>query len=92
MALKITENKNVFDIEGVLTSSTTQLFKKHMDALFKINGDITINIEKVYEIDIAGLAILKQFYKNSIKNNRCFTIIGYGCKEIYYDFKTDYVA
>ncbi|MCT4630347.1 STAS domain-containing protein [Winogradskyella sp.] len=92
MALKITENKNVFDIEGVLNTSTTQLFEKHMDALFRTNGDITINIEKVNEIDIAGLAALRQFYKNSIKYNISFTIIGYGCKEIYHDFKNENAA
>ncbi len=51
--------------------------------------NVTINIGKVNEIDLNGLSVLKQFHRQSNKNTNDFFIVGYGCKEIYDDFKYD---
>ena len=92
MALQIKENNGVFELEGAINNATAQSFKMHMNALMLSNQQITINIEKVDEIDITGLKALKELYMNSKGKDQSFYIVGYGCKEIYHDFRTSYAA
>ncbi|MBO6605720.1 STAS domain-containing protein [Psychroserpens sp.] len=92
MALRIEEKNDVFFLDGILNSDTSQVFKKHMDFIMETNGYVTINIDKLNEIDLNGLSVLKQFYRQSNKNAKDFFIVGYGCKEIYGEFKYDQSA
>ena len=49
---------------------------------------VTINIDKVDQIDVIGLSVLKHFYLSCLMNyNRAFYIVGNGCKEIYDEFR-----
>lgn len=92
MALRIEEKNGVFFIDGIINSDTSQAFKNHMDFIMETYGNVTINIDKVNEIDLNGLSVLKQFYTHSNRNAKDFFIVGYGCKEIYDDFKYDQSA
>ncbi|MDH7911306.1 STAS domain-containing protein [Winogradskyella sp. SYSU M77433] len=92
MALKITENNGIFTVEGSLNTETSKSFKIHMDVLFQTCEEVVINIDNVTEIDVTGLSVLRYFFNNSQKENRSFFITGYGCKEIYDDFRTNYAA
>ncbi|MEM9680124.1 MAG: STAS domain-containing protein [Bacteroidota bacterium] len=92
MALQIKENNGVFELEGAINNATAQSFKTHINALMLTSEQVTINIEKVNEIDLAGLSVLRELYTISKKENQSFYIIGYGCKEIYHDFKTNHAA
>lgn len=92
MALRIEEKNGVFFLDGIINSDTSQAFKNHMDFIMETYGNVTINIDKVNEIDLNGLSVLKQFYTQSNRNAKDFFIVGYCCKEIYNDFKYDQSA
>ena len=47
---------------------------------------------KVTEIDSDGVEALKTIYRNAISWNKPFSIIGYGCKEIYDELRLNAVA
>ncbi|MEO1029833.1 MAG: STAS domain-containing protein [Bacteroidota bacterium] len=92
MALQIKENNGVFILEGAINTTTAQSLKIHMDTMLLNNEEVTIHIGKVNEIDRAGLSILRELYTNSKRDNQAFYIIGYGCKDLYHDFRTNYAA
>ena len=82
MALTIKENNNVFTVEGSINASTARHFQSHFEMLLNAFGELTIDIEKVSEIDTNGLAALRALYDNALNYNRGFFIVGNGCKEI----------
>ena len=93
MALTITEQNGIFNIEGSIINTTSKYFKIHMSEILKKYNKVTINIDKVSQIDEAGLSVLRYFHISSLmKYNRAFYIVGNGCKEIYDDFRFNKVA
>lgn len=86
MALKITEDKGIFILDGPINSETVMSLKSHLDYLTAKFNRVTINIDKVNEIDVKGMSILRQFHLNSFETKSSFSIVGFGCKEIYDDF------
>ena len=90
MALKITDQNGLFIIEGSINSVTSKHFENHLEEIINKNNKVTINIDKVNQIDSIGLSILKHFYNSCLRNyNKAFFIVGNGCKEIYDDFKIE---
>lgn len=92
MALIITEENGLVFVEGSINTETASMFQKHITNLFENNLEITINIEKVDYIDKSGLAVLKQFFKDFKNSKQSVVIVGYGCKEIYEEFRSDFAA
>jgi len=92
MALKITEQNSIFVIEGSINSATAKSFQNHLNILINHYSEVTINIDKVNNIDEHGLSILREFHLNALRFKRGFWIIGNGCKEIYDEFKFEKVA
>ena len=86
MALKITKQNRTFLVEGALNSITAMNFKNHLESILNTYGALTIDIEKVTEIDASGMKALRALYSNALIYNRPFYIVGTGCKEIYDDF------
>lgn len=83
MTLKIKENNNAFFLEGVINATTTKQFKKHLEFLLTYKKTVTINIEKVTAIDKNGLKAIEDIFYLAEINNKTFSIVGYGCKDIY---------
>ena len=92
MALQILECNETFYLKGTLTTTTSNAFIMHFKHVFKNTQDVTINIDKVKEIDKSGLNAIKAIHRNAKKTNKQFSIIGYGCKDIYDEFRYDQVA
>lgn len=87
MALTIKENNGEFLVEGAITSATANHFQTHCEALMNAFGDLTINIERITEIDRSGLKALRALYDNALNYNRGFFMVGVGCKDIYDEFR-----
>ncbi len=92
MALKITEQNGTFVLAGTLNTITADHFRNHFQLILNMQQELTLNIDGVSEIDVDGLMALKTLYKNALIYNKDFYITGYGCKEIYDDFKQAYAA
>lgn len=83
MALEITRNEKTFKIEGRINASTAGYFKTHFNIMLNSLKGLTIDISKVTEIDANGIEALKAIYKNALSWNKPFSIVGYGCKDVY---------
>ncbi|XCF05343.1 STAS domain-containing protein [Tamlana crocina] len=85
MALKIKQIKDVFMVEGTIISDTVKQFKNHLEFLIIYSKALTINIDAVTSIDKDGMKAIEELYKMALTYKKPFTIVGYGCKEIYED-------
>ena len=92
MALKITERKGIFIVEGTLNGTTALSFKNHIEAVMMNLEDLVINIEDVTEIDVNGLKALRSIYADTITHDIKFYVVGTGCKEVYDDLYLSNVA
>ncbi|WP_299158393.1 STAS domain-containing protein [uncultured Tenacibaculum sp.] len=86
MALQILEKKGIFYLNGRINCSTVRSFIIHFEHYISQSKSITINIDKVKEIDTAGLDAIKTLMAMALKKRKKFSTIGYGCKDIYDHF------
>ena len=87
MALNVTDQNGTFAASGPINATTSESFRNHLNNIIEKYRNMTINIDGVNQIDAAGLSVLKEFYLRGFRYNRDFSIVGYGCKEIYNEFK-----
>ena len=83
MALKISKKNGTYELSGNLNTNTSRSFIIHFEYLINTLKYVTVNIDKVKEIDACGVESLKTLIAISLKNNSLLHIIGNGCKDIY---------
>jgi anti-anti-sigma regulatory factor len=84
MSLKITQNNGTFEVAGKINTATSKSFKLHFDFILNSRDKLTIDINKVNEINVCGARVLKELYRKAILNNKTFSILGAGSKESTY--------
>lgn len=87
MALTIKEDRGIFYVEGSINTSTASSFRTHLEHILNESGNLTLDIDNVAEIDADGMVVLRTLYFNAFIRKQDFSIVGYGCKEIYDDFR-----
>jgi ABC-type transporter Mla MlaB component len=87
MALTIKHENNTFLVSGTINATTVKQFKNHLEFLLTYNKGLTINIEGVKAIDANGMYALRHLHALALIQNKAFSIVGYGCKEIYDDLR-----
>ena len=92
MALQILEHNGTFYLQGNLNATTSRSFIIHFDYMIKTIKNITVNIDKVKEIDVNGVAAFKTLFATALKQQNSFSVIGNGCKDIYDEFNYYQVA
>ena len=90
MALKIKQQDTIFNVEGHINVATVKQFKDHLEFLLLYTKSLTINIDKVEEIDTSGIQAFHDLYTTAIIYNKKFEIMGYGCKDIYNEILHQY--
>ena len=83
MALQIFKKNSTFELCGNLNIKTSRSFIIHFEYLINTFKNVTINIDKVEEIDASGVQALKTLIAISLKSNSMFYIIGNGSRDIY---------
>lgn len=86
MALQISEKKGTFYLKGKLNCSTVRSFIIHFEYCITKYDRIFLNIDKVKEIDVSGLAAIKTLMALALRKNKMLSTIGYGSKDIYDHF------
>jgi len=86
MALQILECNRTFYITGKINTTTVNSFITHFKHMLRKYDEVTINIDKVKEIDKSGVEAFKTLHTNATENQKELSITGYGCKDIYYEF------
>lgn len=86
MALTITRNDKIFEVEGQINATTASYFKTHFSITLNSLNSLSIDINKVTEIDLSGIQALKAIHNKAITWKKSFYILGNGSKEIYEEF------
>ncbi|MFD2567403.1 STAS domain-containing protein [Pseudotenacibaculum haliotis] len=86
MAILIENQKNVFNVKGEINQLNAKILKSYVESQFHAYDRVVLNINDVRKIDKAGINILTSLYKVSLLKQKSFSIIGYGCKDIYDEF------
>ncbi|OEK08159.1 hypothetical protein A8C32_01475 [Flavivirga aquatica] len=85
MALKITQQREIFLVEGTLNMLTALNFKNHVESVMEHCDDLVIDIDNVTEIDNNGMEAIRSIYEKTLESNKKFYVVGAGCKEVYDD-------
>ncbi len=92
MALQILECNGTLYLKGALNLTNSNPLITHIERVFKSTKEVTINIDQVKEIDRSGVTAIKTIYSDAQKDNKQFSITGYGCKDIYDEFRYYQIA
>ncbi len=82
MALRITNNYGIIEITGNIVGENIRSLKKHFEQLLTKSDQIILSVDHVNKIDASGVQMLTTLYKNAMKRNKVFCIIGKENKNI----------
>ncbi len=92
MALEITNNYGIMELSGNLIRENTRSLKKHFEQLLVKSDRVILSVDRVTKIDASGVQVLTTLYKNAMKHNKIFFIIGKENKKIQKAFgKVNYI-
>lgn len=83
MSLKITQNNETFEVIGKINTATSKSFKLHFELVLNSREKLTIDINKVDEINTCGARALKELYRQAILNNKTVSILGNVYEDIF---------
>ncbi len=92
MSLNISEKNGTFYLNGNINTTTSRFFIIQIEHSIQKYRNVVINIDNVNEIDRDGLAAINTLRAIALRNHKVFSILGYGCKEIYDHFNQNLVA
>jgi len=92
MDLRITNCNNFFKIKGNLNKSNLSLFKKEFENIFDRVKGVTISVQEIESMDKYGVEAIAQLHNEAVMKNKRFSVVGYGCKELYDHFQADTAA
>ncbi|KAB1158579.1 STAS domain-containing protein [Tenacibaculum aiptasiae] len=77
MALQILERKGVYYLNGRINCSTVRSFIIYFEHYISKSKSVTINMDKVKEIDMAGMDAIKTLMAIALKKRKKFLTVGY---------------
>ena len=89
MALQITNNSGIFEINGLLNAQNVSAMKSYFETLIESTKAVTISLDNINSIDKVAVKCLGSLYKKAISNNKVFYIIGSENKNIRDSFKEE---
>lgn len=92
MDLQITSCNNFYKVKGHLNKSNVNIFIHEFENIFDSTETLTISIKDIESMDKYGVDALSKLHAEALMKNKQFSIIGYGCKELYDHFKTEAAA
>ena len=92
MVLEITNCKNCYKLKGHLTRLSLPVFIKTFHNIFELQDEVILNIEEVIAIDRQGVSAIAQLHNLSLNMNKKFSIIGFGNRELYDQFRSENAA
>ncbi len=87
MDLMITNSNYFFQIKGALNQDNLSIFQNEFNNIFEKTNKLTISIEGLQSMDRAGVDALTKLHEEALDKNKSFSIVGFGCKDLYNHFK-----
>ena len=76
MALQLTEFRNVFSVYGKLNMGNVTILEDHLRKSIHPDQHITLNLERVDEIDTEAALSLRELFIEAMRRNSVLSIIG----------------
>ncbi|HLV15627.1 MAG TPA: STAS domain-containing protein [Xanthomarina sp.] len=92
MNLTITYNNNLFEVTGALNRQSVKKFQEEFEDIFEKLQSVTISIGGLQSIDRDGVKALARLHNQAIVLKKQLSIVGFGCKDLYTEFKTEDAA
>ena len=89
MALLITNNAGIFEINGSLNSQNTTSLKNYFEAIINESSFIVISLHDIIDLDKTGFQVIIALYKKSLSKNKAFYIVGYQNQKVVKLFKNE---
>lgn len=89
MALQITNNAGIFEINGDLNAQNVFSLNNHFEALLESTKIITLSLNKLIDIDTTAVSAIASLYRKAMSNNKVFYIIGQENQRINDRFQTE---
>ncbi len=89
MALQITTNYGIFEINGLLNSQNTNSIRTYFENLIENSEAVIISLDKIKSMDKTAVKCLGLLYKKAMTKNKAFYIIGSENKKVRDLFKEE---
>ncbi|MBT8316499.1 MAG: hypothetical protein HKP59_02620 [Lutibacter sp.] len=89
MALTITKQSGVYEISGALNTQSMSSFKNYFELILEQSAFIKMSINKITDLDIAGVKFISSLYRRAVEKNKVFFIVGLANKELVALFKKE---
>lgn len=89
MALQITENAGVLEINGVLNTQNVNSLKNYFEALISQSSFIIISLNRVIDMDKSSFDAIINLYKKALSKNKVFYIISEGNQKVLDLFQSE---
>ena len=89
MALLITNNAGIFEINGSLNSQNATSLKNYFEALINKSSFIVISLHHIIDLDKTGFQVIIALYKKALSKNKAFYIVGYQNQKVVELFKNE---
>lgn len=88
MGLQIIDQKECYQIKGVLNKSNVDTFTTYFKEVIGTSKQVTINIEELDSIDRVGVNALVKLYVQSLEKQSKFFVVGLGSKDLHEHFSS----
>ena len=82
MSLQIFELNSVYHLHGNLTDSTSENAFLYFNEKLNSKPSVAVNVDHVDKIDIKGMATLNDLVELAIKENKSFSVSGWGQEDV----------
>jgi ABC-type transporter Mla MlaB component len=89
MALQITNNAGIYEINGDLNAQNVLSLNNHFEILLERSKIITLSLNKLVDIDKTAVKAIAVLYKKAMSHNKVFYIIGQENPKISTQFQTE---
>jgi len=89
MALQITNNAGIYEINGDLNAQNVLSLNNHFEILLERSKIITLSLNKLVDIDKTAVKAIDVLYKKAMSHNKVFYIIGQENTKIRTQFQTE---
>lgn len=89
MAIQITNNAGIFEINGSLNSQNTNSLKNYFEAQMNESGFLIISLNNTIDIDKTAFQAIINLYKNALSRNKAFYIVGNENQQVVNLFKEE---